>query len=63
MSAGNRESTRLWPGTGAAAILVGGRTFHGFGLGVMEGGIDGTIIRACRNKKVGRSSAPKLMAL
>lgn len=39
--------------TGAAAILVGGRTFHSFfGLGIMEGGIDATVHRALKNKKL-----------
>lgn len=33
--------------TGAAAVLVGGRTFHSFmGLGIMEGGVDATVERA-----------------
>lgn len=39
--------------TGAAAILVGGRTFHSFfGLGIMEGGIEATVQRASKNKKL-----------
>lgn len=39
--------------TGAAAILVGGRTFHSFfGLGIMEGGLDATVERALKNKKL-----------
>lgn len=39
--------------TGAAAILVGGRTFHSFfGLGIMEGGVDATVKRASKNKKL-----------
>jgi ATP-dependent DNA helicase PIF1 len=39
--------------TGAAAILVGGRTFHSFfGLGVMEGGVEKTVERAVGNKRV-----------
>lgn len=39
--------------TGAAAILVGGCTFHSFfGLGIMEGGVQGTIQRAIRNGAV-----------
>ncbi len=53
MAAGNREKYPIVASTGAAAILVGGRTFHSFfGLGIMEGGIDGTIHRAVRNKKL-----------
>lgn len=39
--------------TGAAAIIVGGRTFHSFfGLGIMEGGYEETILRALRNRKL-----------
>lgn len=39
--------------TGAAAILVGGRTFHSFfGLGIMEGGFQATVDRAVNNKRI-----------
>jgi ATP-dependent exoDNAse (exonuclease V) alpha subunit len=39
--------------TGAAAILVGGRTFHSFfGLGIMEGGVEATVKRALTNKRL-----------
>jgi ATP-dependent exoDNAse (exonuclease V) alpha subunit len=39
--------------TGAAAILVGGRTFHSFfGLGIMQGGIQATFERAIQNKRL-----------
>ncbi len=39
--------------TGAAAILVGGRTFHSFfGLGIMEGGVTATVDRVLKNKRV-----------
>lgn len=39
--------------TGAAAVLLGGRTFHSFfGLGIMEGGTDATYKRALLNKSV-----------
>lgn len=39
--------------TGSAAILVGGRTFHSFfGLGIMEGGVEATIERALKNKRL-----------
>lgn len=39
--------------TGAAAILVGGRTFHSFfGLGVMEGGVERTVERALCDGRV-----------
>ena len=39
--------------TGAAAVIVGGRTFHSFfGLGIMEGGADMAVARALHNRKV-----------
>ena len=39
--------------TGAAAVLVGGRTFHSFfGLGVMEGGVEKTVERALENRRL-----------
>jgi ATP-dependent DNA helicase PIF1 len=39
--------------TGAAAVLVGGRTFHSFmGLGIMEGGIEKTVNRAIEDRRV-----------
>ncbi len=39
--------------TGAAAILIGGRTFHSFfGLGIMEGGVQATVDRATENKRL-----------
>ena len=39
--------------TGAAAIIVGGRTFHSFfGLGLLEGGPVATVARALKNKRV-----------
>jgi ATP-dependent DNA helicase PIF1 len=41
--------------TGAAAVLIGGRTFHSFfGLGIMEGGIEATIERAAKDRRVAR---------
>ncbi len=41
--------------TGAAAVLLGGRTFHSFfGLGIMEGGKDAAIDRALKNPRVRR---------
>ena len=37
--------------TGAAAVLLGGRTFHSFfGLGIMEGGTQATLQRLLQNK-------------
>ena len=39
--------------TGAAAVLLGGRTFHSFfGLGIMEGGADATYERVSKDAKV-----------
>src|SRR3989338_6674787 len=39
--------------TGAAAVLIGGRTFHSFfGLGILEGGYDATVARALRSGKL-----------
>lgn len=39
--------------TGAAAVLIEGRTFHGyFGLGIMEGGLEKTIKKAIKNNRV-----------
>ncbi|XGC80550.1 DEAD/DEAH box helicase [Bdellovibrio bacteriovorus] len=39
--------------TGAAAVLLGGRTFYSFfGLGIMEGGPDATFERASKDKRL-----------
>lgn len=39
--------------TGAAAVLLGGRTFHSFfGLGIMEGGVDATYERCCKDHRL-----------
>jgi ATP-dependent DNA helicase PIF1 len=39
--------------TGAAAVLLGGRTFHSFfGLGIMEGGAEATYSRASKDAKL-----------
>lgn len=41
--------------TGAAAVLVGGRTFHSFfGLGIMEGGRQAVLERALKDKRLAR---------
>lgn len=43
----------LLASTGAAAVLIGGRTFHSFfGLGILEGGKDRTIDKAIKNSKL-----------
>lgn len=47
------ESFPIVASTGAAAVLVGGRTFHSFfGLGILEGGPDATVLRALRSGKL-----------
>ncbi len=39
--------------TGAASVLVGGRTFHSFfGLGILEGGVEKTVEKALGNKRL-----------
>lgn len=39
--------------TGAAAILIGGRTFHSFfGLGIMQGGPEMVVKRALKNRRL-----------
>ncbi len=39
--------------TGAAAVIVGGRTFHSFfGLGILEGGARVAVARAVKNRRV-----------
>jgi ATP-dependent DNA helicase PIF1 len=52
------KDTRDFPvlaSTGAAAVLVGGRTFHSFfGLGIMEGGVEATVEKAAKNRQVVR---------
>lgn len=47
------DETAVLASTGAAAVLVGGRTFHSFfGLGILEGGPVRTIERALKQPKV-----------
>jgi ATP-dependent exoDNAse (exonuclease V) alpha subunit len=56
---GKKDSTQvskrfpILASTGAAAILVGGRTFHSFfGLGILEGGVQATVDRAIKNPRL-----------
>lgn len=43
----------LLASTGAAAVLIGGRTFHSFfGLGILEGGKERTVSKAIKNGKL-----------
>lgn len=47
------EDMPILASTGAAAVLLGGRTFHSFfGLGIMDGGPDATFARACNDKRL-----------
>ncbi|MBK9324185.1 MAG: AAA family ATPase [Bdellovibrionaceae bacterium] len=47
------KQTPVLASTGAAAVLLGGRTFHSFfGLGIMEGGVDATIERASKDHRL-----------
>ena len=49
----NPDTHPVLASTGAAALLVGGRTFHSFwGLGILEGGLEKTVDRALRNPRV-----------
>ncbi|MCB0393964.1 MAG: AAA family ATPase [Bdellovibrionales bacterium] len=51
----NRKTWPVLASTGAAAIRVGGRTFHSFfGLGIMEGGKERTLERALRDSRIPR---------
>lgn len=43
----------LLASTGAAAVLIGGRTFHSFfGLGIMQGGIEATLDRVLKRRQI-----------
>lgn len=49
------EKIPVLASTGAAAILVGGRTFHSFfGLGIMQGGAEAVLEKARDDKKLRR---------
>lgn len=51
----NLKQMPILASTGAAAVLLGGRTFHSFfGLGIMEGGADATFQRASQDRKLMR---------
>jgi ATP-dependent exoDNAse (exonuclease V) alpha subunit len=48
-----RKTFPVVASTGAAAVLVGGRTFHSFfGLGILEGGVESSVARALQSKRV-----------
>ena len=52
-SGGGRGAFPVLASTGAAAILLGGRTFHSFfGLGIMEGRPENVIERALKDRRV-----------
>lgn len=47
------KQTPILASTGAAAVLLGGRTFHSFfGLGIMDGGPDATFERGCKDGRL-----------
>lgn len=47
------KSTPILASTGAAAVLLGGRTFHSFfGLGIMDGGPDATYERGVKDARL-----------
>jgi ATP-dependent DNA helicase PIF1 len=49
----DKDAMPILASTGAAAVLVGGRTFHSFfGLGILEGGAEATIERATKDRRV-----------
>lgn len=52
MKCQNEKQMPILASTGAAAVLLGGRTFHSFfGLGIMEGGRDATLSRLMNEGK------------
>jgi ATP-dependent DNA helicase PIF1 len=49
----NPKAMPILASTGAAAVLLGGRTFHSFfGLGIMEGGAKETLLRAQNDQRL-----------
>lgn len=54
--ASGRSDPALFPilaSTGAAAVMMNGRTFHSFfGLGILQGGVQATVERGLENKKL-----------
>lgn len=47
------KQTPILASTGAAAVLLGGRTFHSFfGLGIMDGGVDATYERGLKDHRL-----------
>lgn len=49
----NQKSFPILASTGAAAVLLGGRTFHSFfGLGIIEGGLNATLERAQKDRRL-----------
>jgi len=49
----NPKEMPVLASTGAAAVLLGGRTFHSFfGLGIMEGGAAATFERASQDRRI-----------
>jgi ATP-dependent DNA helicase PIF1 len=53
MSTQSPKTMPILASTGAAAVLVGGRTFHSFfGLGIMEGGPEAAFQKATKDRRV-----------
>jgi len=49
----NPKEMPVLASTGAAAVLLGGRTFHSFfGIGIMEGGAEATMLRVSEDQRV-----------